>query len=81
MSERDQIKEMVKAAVRTLSEHCDSVRIFVTKHNLDGATDTTAAIDDGGGNFHAQLGQVQEWMDIQKQYQRNWAIRKDAEDQ
>jgi hypothetical protein len=79
MNEKDQIRQMVQEAVKTLSEHCDSVRIFVTKHACDGETDTTSSIDNGAGNLMAQMGQVQEWLCIQQQYQRNWAIRKDAE--
>jgi hypothetical protein len=80
MTEKEQIQKMVKDAVKTLSEHCDSVRILVTKHACDGETDTTAQIDNGAGNFYAQLGQVREWLCIQEQYQRNWAIRKDDTD-
>lgn len=79
MTEREQLKKMVEEAVMKLSEHCDLVRIFVTKHACDGATDTTAAIDNGRGNIHAQFGQVDEWLTIQRQYQRNWAIRNDGE--
>jgi hypothetical protein len=61
-----------------LMEQFDSVRIFVTRHN--GGAEETACYETGGGNFYAQLGQVQEWVCIQDQYQRNHAIRKDEED-
>lgn len=71
---------MVEEAAIKLSEHCDSVRVFVTKHACDGTSDTTIAFDAGRGNLHAQLGQIYEWIDIQRQYQRNWAIRQDEKD-
>lgn len=58
-----------------LMEHFDSVRIFVTKHS--GNQENTASFETGGGNFYAQLGQVKEWISIQDQYQRNYAIKKD----
>ena len=80
MTEKEQIQKLVKESVRNLSEHCDSVRIFVTKHNCDGETDTTGAVDNGSGNFYAQLGQIREWLSIQEQYQRNWAISRDESD-
>lgn len=79
MTEKDQLKAMLREATVKLSEHFDSIRIIGTRHALDGEADTTAMIDDGAGNFHAQLGSVREWLVIQEQYQRNWAIRKDAE--
>lgn len=70
-------QKRVHDAVNTLREHFDSVRIFVTVH--DGNESETSAYESGSGNFYAQLGQVAEWLAIQDQYQRNWAIRKDAE--
>lgn len=78
MTEREQLVRLVDTAAAALSEHCDSVRIFVTKHACDGEADSTIAFDTGRGNLHAQLGQVHEWLDIQRQYQRNWAIRQDG---
>lgn len=74
-----ELREKVKAAVATLSEHFDSVRIFVTLHN--GGESETASYETGGGNFYAQLGQVQEWLCIQEQFQKNYAIKKDKEDE
>lgn len=71
-------QKIVREAVHKLMEHYDSVRIFVTRHN--GETDETASYESGGGNFFAQLGQINEWKAIQDQYQRNHAIRKDAKD-
>lgn len=59
-------------------EHVDSVNIMVTFHN--GCTESTGSYETGGGNLYAQLGQVREWLDIQEQYHRNQAIRRDAEE-
>jgi hypothetical protein len=74
--EEKSLRSMVDLHTQQLGEHFSSVRIFVTRNSEDGEADT-AAIDSGSGNFYAQLGQIQEWMDIQRQYQKNWAIRND----
>lgn len=58
-----------------LLEHFDVVVILVQRHS--GGTENTAAYSACGGNFYAQLGQVQEWLSIQDQFQRNHAIRQD----
>lgn len=71
-------KKLVEDAVGALTEHFDSVRIFVTVH--DGSGDATLSYDTGAGNYYAQLGQVREWLCIQDQNQRQYAKRKDAEE-
>lgn len=63
----------------SLGEHFDSVRIFATLPG-EGSSET-AALDAGRGNFYAQIGQIWEWLSIQNQYQKNYAIRKDKEDE
>lgn len=68
-------QKMVEDACAKLLENFESVRIFVTRH--DGNAENTASFETGGGNFYAQLGQVAEWLAIQDQYQRNYAVRKD----
>ncbi len=73
-----ELKEKVELAVAQLSEHFDSVRVFVTLHN--GGDEETQSYESGGGNFYAQLGQVKEWVCIQDQFQKNYADRKDAEE-
>ena len=77
MSSNDDLKARLLRIVQDLGEHCESVRIFVTVQNGGGET---AAMDFGSGNFYAQLGQIQEWIAIQDQYQRNWATRHDLKD-
>jgi hypothetical protein len=71
-------EKLLQECVDKLSEHCDSVRIFITLPTGDGESNT-AAMDRGSGNFYAQLGQITEWLCIQEQYQRNWAVRNDEE--
>lgn len=78
-AEEAQRKALIQACVDKLSEHFDSVRIFVTCPTEDGKADT-AAMDSGSGNFYAQYGQITEWLCIQDQYQRNWATRHDQEE-
>lgn len=70
---------MVDDHVAQIREHVDSVRIFVTFDSDDGTSETTA-YDSGKGNIYAQQGHIQEWLTINKQYQKNFAIRKDEED-
>ena len=72
-------QNMVRECKEKLLEHFDTCRIFVSRH--DGSKDETAMFDCGGGHFYAQLGQIFEWLEIQRQYQKNWAIRKDAKNQ
>lgn len=77
MTQKETIQALLDEATRKLLEHCDSVRIFVTAQAMDGSTDETSALEHGGGNFYAQMGQVQEWLCIQKQFQKNEADRRD----
>jgi hypothetical protein len=67
-----ELQTLLQRHVADLMEHFDSVRIFVTLHSDDGSKDTKQ-LDQGDGNFYAQLGQVHEWLDIQREYQRVWA--------
>lgn len=55
--------DAVKKAIADIMEHCDSVRIFVTKDG-DGRGDdkATLAYNRGDGNWFAQYGQIVEWV-------------------
>jgi len=79
MSESDEaeINKLVKDAAVKLAEHFDCVQILVTKHK--GGEEVTQSFEHGVGNFYARLGHVREWLCLQDQFQRNHAIRKDAE--
>ena len=75
-SENEAIVKKIDNAVAALSEFCDSVQIFATWH--DGGNEITRNYDTGAGNFLTRFGQIVEWREIQRQYQRNHAIRKDG---
>ncbi len=62
MSEPPEHPDMsaVEAAVNQLSEHFDTVQIFVTKH--DGASDFTFAGSRQSGPIYTRYGQVREWL-------------------
>jgi len=77
-SDKDQLHNLVQQKAVELSEHFDSVQVFVTLHR--GGEEVTLALDAGKGNFYARLGQVNEWLRIQDQYQRHEAIRRDNQD-
>lgn len=71
--------ELVKRHVQELGEHFESVRIFVTVHG-DAGQGETRSIESGCGNFYAQIGQVQEWLDIQRARSRAFLEKEDDED-
>lgn len=75
-SEKAAIVKLVDECVAKLGEHIDVVHILVCHGN---ANKTTMTYEKGCGNFHARLGMIFEWLEVQKQYQRNWAIRKEEE--
>jgi hypothetical protein len=78
MSENETLKAIIEKHASELAEHFDSVRVFCTKHP-EGSSSETVTFEEGRGNFYAQLGQIVEWMSIQDQFQRNYAIKKDKE--
>ena len=66
----EQVTKEIETFVNRMSEHVDSIRIFVTK--CDGKN--TKTFTTGGGNFYAQKGQVEEWIEVQRQCERNTAV-------
>ena len=57
-------QELLNLYVRTLGEHFDSVRVFVTVH--DSESNVTFSLDGGTGNFNSQKGQVRDWMEAER---------------
>ena len=53
--------EFLKGHVARLSEHYDTVQIFVTKHD-NALHDGTKCVTWGSGNWYARYGQVIEWL-------------------
>ncbi len=66
MSENEQIEALVKKHAQEISEHVESVRIFVTFHG----NGTTKGYSYGCGNFYAQRGQISEWCIRQDEIER-----------
>lgn len=75
---KDDIVRRVKDAAILLSEHVDTVQIFVTFHAESG--EETSCYEYGQGNFYARQGQVDEWLTFQREYQRCEARRRDGVD-
>lgn len=71
-----EMEELVKRSAAALAEHFDTVQIFVTRH--DGGNEITQSYETGRGNFYTRYGQITEWTQMQDQFQRNEAIRRDA---
>ncbi len=69
-AEKEQLHQLLIKAADSLGEHFDSVRIFCTKQ----CGDSTFAINRGGGNHYASLGQIHEW--IESDQARNFWIEK-----
>ena len=64
----DEEMKIVSKAVQELSEHFDSVHVFVTRYQ-DNDTGTFG-IQKGAGNFFARVGQIKEW--CVRQDSREW---------
>lgn len=57
---RDEAIELVQKHIAQLSEHFDSVQIFVTRH--DGESGSTLGVNLGEGNWYARRGHVEDWL-------------------
>lgn len=66
--EKTELEKIVDEACSKLREHVDSVRIFVTRDNDDGSL--TAGLSRGRGNYYAQKGLIQEWLEEQSEFER-----------
>lgn len=72
-----QIEEKVTKFLSEIGEHAESVRIFLTYPEGNGET---GCYTEGRGNFHAQTGQIREWIIRQDEIVRTHA-RKIQEEQ
>jgi diaminopimelate epimerase len=52
------IENIIDDCCAKLSEHCDSVQVFVTRYE-NGESKTYSC---GTGNFYTRLGHVREWL-------------------
>jgi hypothetical protein len=64
--EIQELQSRVQLATGALMEFADSVQILVTKHLSE--SETTASYEYGGGNLHARVGQMHEWLTTQRVY-------------
>lgn len=77
---RSEAERLVQQAVMSLGEHCVSVRIFVTYQTDDGESNTIG-FEHGCGNLYAQHGQIQQWLDMQREFSRIQARKEANEDE
>ena len=63
-AEHDRLKSLVDQHVSALREHFDSVVIMVSVH--DGVSGNTEGLSRGSGNYYAQVGQVNEFLERDK---------------
>lgn len=66
--ENDADLERVKASCLKLSEHFDSVQIFVTKHAPE--QQGTVRMAYGSGNYFARFGKIIHWLTKEKEAAR-----------
>ncbi len=66
--------KLIDDCMHRIREHVDTVQIFITLHGDDGKE--TLTYDVGSGNFYARQGQVEEWVRIQRVYQKQYAKSK-----
>jgi hypothetical protein len=59
-NEKNEDLERIDRHVFQLSEHYDTVHIFVTRN--DGDKDQTRCANRGSGNWCARFGQISEWV-------------------
>lgn len=70
-------ERLVNSKINELSEHFDAIRIFVAHRS---SAENTACYTTGRGNFHAQVGQVREWIIRQDEYVREAARAEQREE-
>jgi hypothetical protein len=71
--EKKAIMDLIALHAAQIGEHVDSVQIFVTKQRDDDGTRDTMGCDCGLGNFYARMGQVGEWIESQREYNREYS--------
>lgn len=77
--EKERIKKVVDDCVSRIKEHVDAVQIIISHHNDD--SNNTMSYEKGSGNWHARIGVTQEWLETQRQFVKNWAIREDQKEE
>lgn len=68
-NQHDRITEMVARACDGLSEHCESVRIFITA-KCEANSENWITYSEGRGNIYTQEGQIAEWIERQRERMR-----------
>lgn len=64
----EQLQKEIDTFMNKLSEHTESVRIFITASNPNGGT---SCFTTGRGNYYAQAGQIDEWRTTQDEVERD----------
>ncbi len=77
MSEQDSDLKLVDKAIQDLSEHFDSVQIFVSRHLNDD--EGTATVAKGSGNWYARWGQTWRWVQTEDEYEREQVRKRERE--
>lgn len=70
------LQEVLKKHLAALSEHFDTVQIFVCNYD-DGGAETTRTLQKGQGNWYTRYGQINEWVIQQDARARNEILERD----
>lgn len=77
--QRKEDLERLKQHTQQLSEHFDTVQIFVTRH-MPAELNGTRVVNYGSGNWYARYGQVSLWLTEHEECER-LNVRKEDEEQ
>jgi hypothetical protein len=69
-AELSDLNDLLNEAARQLTEHFDSVRIFVTLTDQDKSGQFTRSCTTGYGNYWASLGYIEHWVNKKKEEAR-----------
>lgn len=67
INDQEHIEKLIQDFIDKVSEHVDSVRVFVT-HPANNGNGDSVSFSQGGGNLFAQQGQIRAWVLRQDQY-------------
>jgi hypothetical protein len=64
-AEHQEKSELIQSLIESIEDRFNTIQVFTTSH--DPATGETTYIGMGTGNFYARIGQIDEWLRMQKE--------------
>jgi predicted CoA-binding protein len=63
-ADHEEKQELIQSLIESITDRFDTIQVFTTSHNRE--TGETTYIGMGTGNFYARIGQIKEWLQLQK---------------